>query len=122
MQGTFRDITDIKLMQSALQESEEKFRTITNSVKDAIILVDDEARVVYWNPAAEKMFGYSIAETIGKEVHELVVPKTMSTTSRVSIKTGIKQFASTGIGGAMNRNVKLLGRKRTAPSFQSNYP
>ncbi|MGA3290085.1 MAG: PAS domain S-box protein [Candidatus Bathyarchaeia archaeon] len=117
MQGTFRDISERKLMQHALEESEEKFRTITNSVKDAIILIDDKAEVVYWNPAAEKMFGYSNAEAIGKEIHELVVPKTMSVESREYIRIGVKQFASTGSGAFTNGNVELLGQRKDGTEF-----
>ena len=50
LQATVRDITELKLMQSALQESEEKFESITNSVKDAIIFtIDNEAKIIYWN-------------------------------------------------------------------------
>jgi PAS domain S-box-containing protein len=117
MQGTFRDITERKLMQHALQESEEKFRTITNSVKDAIILIDDEAKVVYWNPAAEKTFGYSNVEANGKEVHELIVPKTMSLEGRKYIRIGLQQFADTGSGAFTNGNVELLGRRKDGTEF-----
>jgi two-component system sensor histidine kinase/response regulator len=45
-----------------LHESEEKFQGISNSIKEAIIVVDEEAKVTYWNPAAEKTFGYTSEE------------------------------------------------------------
>ena len=77
----FHDITEMSNRQKKLQQellnSEEKFCAMTNSIRDAIILVDNEAKVVYWNPAAEKMFGYNIEEATGKYVHELVVPNSM---------------------------------------------
>ncbi len=113
-------ITERKLMQHALQESEEKFRTITSSVKDAIILVDDEAKVVYWNPAAEKTFGYSNVEAIGKDVHELIVPKTMCKEGRECIKTSVQQFANTGSGAFTNGNVELQGQRRDGTEFSVN--
>jgi len=62
---TCHDVTGINKMQDALQNSEERFYGITNSIKDAIILVDEEAKVTYWNPAAEKTFGYTSKEAIG---------------------------------------------------------
>jgi PAS domain S-box-containing protein len=111
------DITERKLMQYALHESEEKFRTITNSVKDAIILINDEAKVVHWNPAAEKTFGYSNVEAIGKEVHELIVPKTMSLEGNEYIRIGVKQFAKTGSGAFTNGNVELLGQRKDGTEF-----
>ncbi|HKM59655.1 MAG TPA: PAS domain-containing protein, partial [Candidatus Bathyarchaeia archaeon] len=77
----FYDVTERsnqrKRLQQELFESEEKSLGITNSIKDAIILVDNETKVIYWNPAAEKTFGYTIEEATGKYVHELVIPKTM---------------------------------------------
>ena len=45
--GIVTDITERKLMQRSLEESEEKFRTITNSVRDAIIMFDNEARIAF---------------------------------------------------------------------------
>ena len=75
----FHDITKRQEQQNNLQkdlfESEKKFQAITNSVKDAIILVDEKAKVTYWNPSAEKMFGFSSEEAIGKNIHDLVVPR-----------------------------------------------
>ena len=120
LQATVRDITELKLMQSALQESEEKFRSITNSVKDAIILIDNEAKIIYWNLGAEKMLGYSRVEAIGKEVHELLVPKTMCKDGRDCIKTGILQFAKTGDGAFTNGNVELTSQRKDGTEFPAN--
>ena len=60
-----------------MQENEKRFYGITNSVKDAIILVDEEAKVTYWNPASERIFGYLSSEATGKSIHALIVPNTI---------------------------------------------
>ncbi len=70
----FTDITERKALENALHESEEMFRAISTSALDAIILVDDAGKVVYWNPAAEKMFGYTNEEIIGKRIPDSIVP------------------------------------------------
>jgi len=57
-----------------VKESEEKFRAISTCAQDAIILLDKTDQVVYWNPAAERIFGYAKKEAIGKKLAELVVP------------------------------------------------
>ncbi len=44
--------------QTALQESEVRFRTVVDASKDAMIAVDQKGRITLFNPAAEKMFGY----------------------------------------------------------------
>jgi len=67
MQGTFRDITERKIMQQALMENEEKFHGIANSVREGMIVVDEKAKVTYWNPAAEKTLGFDENEAMGKK-------------------------------------------------------
>lgn len=45
--------------EQGLRESEERFRIMTASAQDAIVMMDDEGRVTFWNEAAERIFGYS---------------------------------------------------------------
>jgi PAS domain S-box-containing protein len=67
-------ITKRKKVEQALQESEEKFRAISNSLIDAVILVDDKGTISYCNPSAERIFGYGTAEIIGLKVDRLFSP------------------------------------------------
>jgi PAS domain S-box-containing protein len=112
-----RDLIEGETEFQALQKNEEKFREIANSVKDAIILVDQEARVTYWNPAAEVMFGYSSSEAIGKLVHELVVPYTVCKEVKARINSGVKDFAEIGAGYFTVGSVDLVGRHRDGSEF-----
>ena len=68
------DIAEKKRMQQKLQASEAKFRAISDSAIDAIFLFDDEYRVTYWNPAAERIFGYTEEEMVGEKVDATIVP------------------------------------------------
>ncbi len=68
------DITHRKQLENDLRASEEKFRAISTSAMDAIILSDMEDRVIYWNPAAEKTFGFTEREAVGRKLTELVIP------------------------------------------------
>jgi PAS domain S-box-containing protein len=72
--GIVTDITERKQLENALRESEEMFRAISTSAMDAIILLDDKAKITYWNPAAEKIFGYTNEEAVGKKLDNLVIP------------------------------------------------
>jgi PAS domain S-box-containing protein len=98
-------------------ETENKFACIANSIKDAIILVDEEAKISYWNPAAEKTFGYTSNEALGKCVHELVVPKSMCPEGRSRIKQSVNIFAETGVGYFTVGNVELIGRHKNGKEF-----
>jgi PAS domain S-box-containing protein len=59
---------------SRLKEIDEKLRFITNAAKDAIVTMDDQGIIGFWNPAAERIFGYAATEAIGKELHVLLAP------------------------------------------------
>ncbi|MCK9411563.1 MAG: PAS domain S-box protein [Prolixibacteraceae bacterium] len=72
--GIGRDITNRRLAEEALRESENIMRSITDSAYDAIIMIDSEGLISYWNPAAERIFGYNRSEAMGVNLHHLIVP------------------------------------------------
>ena len=59
-----------KTAETELKESEEKFRTLTESANDAIISINSKGLIIFFNPAAEKIFGYSQTEALGKPFTE----------------------------------------------------
>ncbi len=61
-------------MASSLEESEEKFRTLAGSAKDAFVMMDEHDQVSFWNRAATGMFGYNESNIIGKKFHEHGIP------------------------------------------------
>lgn len=58
----------------ALRDSEEKFRVIASSAHDAIAMTDQNGDVIFWNNAAERIFGHKQAEVIGRNIHEILAP------------------------------------------------
>ena len=70
--GTMTDITALKQVEQNLSESENRFRLITTSAKDGIVMMDTEGRITLWNPAAEAMFGYPSAEAVGHKAFQLL--------------------------------------------------
>ncbi|MCM0649922.1 PAS domain S-box protein [Clostridium swellfunianum] len=71
--GTHSDITERKIMESALKESEEKYKSIFNSVHDAIFIVDAKSGdIIEANPAACSLYQYSKEEIITKNRTDFV--------------------------------------------------
>jgi PAS domain S-box-containing protein len=60
--GTFQDITERKEAEKARQDSEERFRVLTEESPLGISLLDAKGRYIYVNPAFVNMFGYSLDE------------------------------------------------------------
>ena len=108
-----RDITERNLSEQALRESEERFRAITTTAANAIILMDDEGRISYWNPAAEKMFGYSSQEVMGRALHGLIAPSHYQS----AIQKGMDAFRSSGKGSFMGATVELTAVRKDGSHF-----
>jgi PAS domain S-box-containing protein len=67
-----RETSARKEEEEARRESEERYRIVAESASEAIFTVDELNRVVFANPAAESIFGYSISEVLGQDFSMLV--------------------------------------------------
>lgn len=70
--GTVKNITKSKEAEEALKESEERMRAIVEASLDAIIVINDQGKIVLFNPAAEDLFLYSHDEVLNKPVEILL--------------------------------------------------
>ena len=62
-----RDLSDKRLREEALRQSEEQFRSLLESVQDyAIFMLDPEGTILTWNSGAEAIKGYAASEVLGK--------------------------------------------------------
>ncbi len=77
--GILADITGSLIVRErariALATSEQRFRLLTSTARDAVTLTDDAAIIRQWNQAAEQMFGYAQAEALGKDMISLLGPR-----------------------------------------------
>lgn len=73
--GTVQDITKQKLAENTLRENEARYRAVTYSASDAIIIADDAGNIVSWNRGAEVIFGFPEAEVIGQPLTVLIPPR-----------------------------------------------
>jgi len=93
---------------AALLESEEKFRKITESAQDAIIMMGADQRISFWNKAAERIFGYSAAEAMGRELHGLIVPKE----AHVKFAQAFPAFKASGKGPIIGKVLELTALRK----------
>ena len=70
--GLTRDITEKKIAEERLRESEEKFRTLVENLNDVICTLDAQCRFTYVSPSAERVIGYGANEMIGQSFSRFV--------------------------------------------------
>ncbi|MDP4030428.1 MAG: PAS domain S-box protein [Gallionella sp.] len=97
----------------ALQESEEKFRKITESAQDAIIMIGTDQRISFWNAAATRVFGYTAAEAIGQYLHALITPAS----ARAGFAQAFPHFQETGKGPIIGKVRELTALRKGGEEF-----
>ena len=109
----FRDITERKRAEAALRESNERVRTICDSALDAVVMVDPNGNALYWNPAAERMFGYSSDEVLGRDVHAILTPARYCENAIEAFG----DFQVSGRGRAVGTVVELTALRKDGSEF-----
>ena len=99
----FRDVTEEYLRREQLCQSETRLRAITDSAQDAILMMDPEGDITYWNPAAERIFGHTAVEALGQNLHALIVPPRY----HGAHQTAFPAFLQTGRGAAVGKTIDL---------------
>ncbi|MBY5447161.1 PAS domain S-box protein [Rhizobium leguminosarum] len=69
--GTVRDITESKLAQDRIQESERRYAATLSSIGDAVISTDDKGRLMFINPVAEKLTGWTQIDAAERPVADV---------------------------------------------------
>ncbi len=102
--GIIRDVSERKKADATVLASEQKFRSIAESANDAIISADRQGRIVSWNKAAEKIFGYTRDEVWQRSL-TLIIPERF----RQLHEQGIKRVAQGGTPHVIGKTVELAG-------------
>ena len=108
-----RDVTVERRAVEALRESEEKFRNISSSAQDALVMMNSNGNISYWNDAAERIFGYTKKEAIDRDLHRLLVPKKYLE----AFTKGFEGFKETGQGRAIGKTIEMLALRRDGTEF-----
>ncbi len=99
--------------EETLRESEEKFRKISASAQDAIVIMDSKENISFWNEAATKIFGYSSPEALGQDLHTLIAPERY----REAFREGLARYKTTGQGAAVGQMLELMAVKKDGTVF-----
>jgi PAS domain S-box-containing protein len=98
----------IRARTARLSQSEIRLRAITDSAQDAILMLNPEGGISYWNPAAERIFGYTSAEALGQELHAIFAPPQYHEAHQAALP----ELWLNGQGPAVGKTTDLEGRRK----------
>ncbi len=107
------DITETTRAIESHRYSEKKFKTITQSIQDAIIMMNDKGLISFVNRAGTMMFGYTKEEMLYTDLHELIAPPQYL----LSFRRGFEAFRNTGKGLLVGRTLEIEARRKNGSKF-----
>jgi two-component system, LuxR family, sensor kinase FixL len=113
--GIIHDLTERKIAEAALKESENKFNAIINNAVDGIISINDRGIMEMINPAAAKLFGYDKEELIGRNVNVL-----MPEPEKSEHDGYIDRYKHTGKKKIIGIGREVTGKRKDGSSFPLN--
>ncbi len=111
--GLYLDVTERKIAEQEYLTSERKIKAMSQAVDDALIMINGKGKIMFWNQAAENLFGYTAAEAMGGDFHEMAVPEA----ERPKALAGLEHFSRTGEGKVIESNLEVTARNRAGEEF-----
>ncbi|MFO0743058.1 MAG: PAS domain S-box protein [Labilithrix sp.] len=95
------------------QRSEAQRAAVVETAIDAIVMMDQDGKVLEFNPAAERTFGHARANVIGKLLADVVIPERLRERHRV----GLRRFLETGVGPSVGKRVETVALRSDGTEF-----
>ena len=102
-----------KRAEEDLRESEALKAAVLATALDCVIAITHDSRIVEWNAAAERTFGYSREEALGQLMPELVIPQEY----RRRHYEGVAKFLATGEGRLLGKRIEIEAQRRDGTHF-----
>ncbi len=107
------EITERRRAEETVRESEARLHSIASTALDAVILIDDDGRISFWNDAATRLFGYTNEEIVGKYLHSYLMPERHVD----SFKKGFDTFRITGKGPVIGTVYETEAKRKDGTEF-----
>jgi diguanylate cyclase (GGDEF)-like protein/PAS domain S-box-containing protein len=101
----------------ALRESEARKKAILEAALDAIVSMDHAGRILEFNPAAERLFGISRTEVMGRSLAELIVPERY----RQGFLAGLIRYVTTGEGKMLGHRIEMPALRADGTEFPAEF-
>ncbi len=105
--------SQVALRTAELRESEARKAGIVELALDAIISADQTGRVIEFNPAAERIFGYTYDHALGKPLADLIVPPAL----RETLRKGWEGYLATGEESGIGKRIEITAMRADGGEF-----
>ncbi len=107
-------IDDMRLeREQALRKSEERLRATVAAALDCILGMDSDGNIIEFNPAAEKCFGYSRQQVLGRSLADAIIPPSM----REAHRRGMSRYLTTGDGPFLGKRIEVTAMRSDGSEF-----
>jgi|GEM_PF-1872951 len=103
--GFIRDTSEKTLALANEQRIARQFENAMNAAMDAIIIIDQDDKIIQFNPSAEEIFGHGFGEVVGKKLSEVIIPHRY----REAHDKGMAHYMKTGEGPVLNNRIEIEG-------------
>ncbi|MBI5343008.1 MAG: PAS domain S-box protein [Deltaproteobacteria bacterium] len=114
--SAFGELAAVALLNSrmleSLEESEERFRSVAQTANDAIISIDESGAVILWNQGAERMFGYTAEEMVGRPLSGIIPPRL-----RGAHEEGMARAFLSGTSRFAGKTLEMAGFRKDGGEF-----
>jgi two-component system, LuxR family, sensor kinase FixL len=111
--GIFRDITAKLENEARLKERELYMHRLLRHAPNAVVVINEEGIVTFWNPKAEAMFGWTMEEVLGTLLSSSVIPVNY----RTAHNAGMKRLHSTGEPHLLNKTIEITALHKAGNEF-----
>ena len=109
----FADLTEGQRADEIIRQREARLKLILDQALDAVITSDADGQITGWNPQAERVFGWSATEVLGRRMSETIVPERL----RAAHEAGMRRFLATGVSTLQNRRLEMPGLHKSGHEF-----
>ncbi|HEU4778551.1 MAG TPA: PAS domain S-box protein [Steroidobacteraceae bacterium] len=97
----------------ALRISEERNQLIVETALDGVVTINSKGLITGWNTQAEKIFGWSRNDVIGRELAELIIPENL----RDKHREGLRRYVESGVARVLNKRNEMRALHRDGTDF-----
>ncbi|HCL90553.1 MAG TPA: hypothetical protein DHW70_04455 [Candidatus Atribacteria bacterium] len=108
-----REINNPQKATKRLFEIKGNYEKICSIIPNALIIADEKGKIIFWNKAAEKIFGYTSEEALNNDLFDILIPSEY----HQFFKEGFNRFKDTGEGPIIGKPSEFIAKKKNGNNF-----